>query len=114
MTKKIMSVFKTLQGLLLPVVYAMLLIVLLYEFSAILLYGIESNSAIYIVIAVVGYITISIVFSACIYWQVFDKSYDEELHLIRGDLSGTLTKSEFNKKFEEIEKKIDKLIEQEK
>ncbi len=127
-------VFKDMLEVLLAILYIAWAIFMLYSFSQILLSGLEENSALQIALAIAGYIFIS----WFTYWVTFDNKNDKEIRQIQRDLwdirfsqkssslDDSLTRSEFKiamlkrkisdnnieYKLEDLERKLDKLIEQ--
>jgi hypothetical protein len=124
-------VFETILDVFLALLYIAWALLMLYQFSEILLSGIEKNSAIRIAIAIAGYIFIA----WYTYWITFARRHDNDFREIKSTLwnirvrqsshsvDSFLSKSEFKvsmleQKYEmknelrEIERKIDKLTEQ--
>ncbi len=123
--------FETLLELFLGLLYVAWAIFMLYQFSEILLSGIEKNSAIRVAFAIAAYIFIA----WYTYWITFARRHDDDFRQIKRDLwsiqtrqsslsvDSTLSRSEFRismleqkyeiaEKLREIERKIDKLLEQ--
>jgi hypothetical protein len=123
--------FKTMLEVLLAILYIAWAIFMLYYFSQFLLSGLKENSAIQIAIAIAGYIFIT----WYTYWiSFFNRNQDDfrslryrlidiQSLLRRSSIDQILSRSEFKvsmleqkyevaEKLREIERKIDKLIEQ--
>ncbi|MFA7628042.1 MAG: hypothetical protein WCY37_01330 [Candidatus Dojkabacteria bacterium] len=126
--------FETLSEVFLALLYVAWAILMLYQFSELLLSGIEKQSAIRIAFAVAGYIFIA----WYTYWITFARRHDDDFRHIQRDLwqirfrqssnyvNDILSKSEFKVsmlerkmseddlkyKLQSLERKIDKLIEQ--
>jgi glucan phosphoethanolaminetransferase (alkaline phosphatase superfamily) len=124
-------VFETILDVFLALLYIAWAILMLYQFSEVLLSGIEKNSAIRIAFAIAGYIFIT----WYTYWiSFFNRNQDDfrslryrlidiQSLLRRSSIDQILSRSEFKvsmleqkyevaEKLREIERKIDKLIEQ--
>jgi glucan phosphoethanolaminetransferase (alkaline phosphatase superfamily) len=126
-------VFETILEVLLALLYIAWAILMLYQFSEILLSGMEKNSAIRVAFAIAGYIFIA----WYTYWITFARRQDDDSREIKSALwniqirqsshsvDNFLSKSEFKvsmleqkyeiaDKLREIERKIDKLIDEQK
>jgi hypothetical protein len=126
--------FETLSEVFLGLLYIAWAILMLYQFSGILLSGIEKDSAILLALGIAGYIFIA----WYTYWVTFARRHDDDFREIQRDiwqirfrqsshyLDDTLSRSEFKVtmierkmseddlkyKLEALDRKIDKLIEQ--
>jgi hypothetical protein len=126
-------VFETILDVFLALLYIAWAILMLYQFSEILLSGMEKNSAIRVAFAIAGYIFIA----WYTYWITFARRQDDDSREIKSALwniqirqsshsvDNFLSKSEFKvsmleqkyevaDKLREFERKIDKLIDEQK